>query len=160
MILLYVKQQQQSHLIHLLNQLSFQQTILVVETVLYLDGDSHQQTKIKVYIANKYLTNFDILQTAGPLAPILQWKSVQIISNQECVNYHLTGGTAGMIVDEKICALSPGGMGSCTGDSGSSLTRDGLVYGLISWGVGCDSTLPDIYTRVFSYDSWITATAV
>lgn len=65
-----------------------------------------------------------------------------------------------MIVDSKICAVSPDGIGTCNGDSGSSLSREGVVYGLVSWGAGCATALPDIYTRVFSFRDWIISTAV
>lgn len=77
------------------------------------------------------------------------------ITNEECRNLH-TGLNSNLIFDHKICTHSPVGQGTCNGDSGSPLTFNGQVHGIVSWGVACARGFPDVYDRVFVHRTWIT----
>ncbi|XP_055700155.1 trypsin 3A1-like [Phlebotomus papatasi] len=58
--------------------------------------------------------------------------------------YHIRGISARM-----ICAGSAG-KGVCSADSGGPLVRNGILYGIVSWGRGCGSRFPAVYTRIAS----------
>lgn len=45
------------------------------------------------------------------------------------------------------------------GDSGGPLAANGSLIGIVSWGIPCGLTYPDVFTRVSSHVSWITNTA-
>uniref|UniRef100_A0A182LRF2 Peptidase S1 domain-containing protein n=1 Tax=Anopheles culicifacies TaxID=139723 RepID=A0A182LRF2_9DIPT len=65
--------------------------------------------------------------------------------------------------DTHLCAgFLAGGRDACTGDSGGPLqisTHDeacvAQVIGITSFGIGCGSTTPGIYTRVSEFVDWI-----
>ena len=79
-----------------------------------------------------------------------------------------------MEIDEKVefCAGVPdldsdglidGGKDACVGDSGGPLvcidSGHAVLYGLISWGIGCaQKGLPGVYANVFALHEWITQT--
>lgn len=84
-------------------------------------------------------------------ATILEWnreKNLQIFRNG--------------IIKGQYCAYDPGTRNdSCQGDSGGPLQvfRSDLnvtqVIGVVSFGIGCGTALPSIYTRVAYYSEWI-----
>ncbi|XP_055697587.1 trypsin-1-like [Phlebotomus papatasi] len=61
--------------------------------------------------------------------------------------YHDGGITARM-----FCAgFEEGGKGVCMGDSGGPLVRNGIQYGIVSWGENCaEAHFPGVYTRIAS----------
>nr|XP_026492365.1 serine protease persephone-like isoform X2 [Vanessa tameamea] len=66
------------------------------------------------------------------------------------------------ITDEQICAGDPNGLqDACQGDSGGPMQgltdSDGYyrLVGVISFGRGCGSTEPGVYTRIVKYLDWI-----
>lgn len=64
------------------------------------------------------------------------------------------------LIDGQYCANSFDGTDACQGDSGGALNyeyKDGAYYqyGIISYGAGCGSEFPAIYTKVNKYLDWI-----
>lgn len=67
------------------------------------------------------------------------------------------------ISDDQFCAKADGigGADACQGDSGGpvfALDGDGAVVavvGIVSYGQGCGSSFPSVYTRVDAFDDWI-----
>jgi len=60
----------------------------------------------------------------------------------------------------EICAGGQEGKDACTGDGGSPLVCQAqsgrwTVVGLVTWGVGCASTVPGVYARISNFLSWI-----
>ncbi|KAK6477406.1 trypsin, partial [Huso huso] len=63
----------------------------------------------------------------------------------------------GKITDNMVCAGSyTGGKDSCQGDSGGPLICDGVIQGIVSWGISCaNARFPGVYTKVANYVPWI-----
>lgn len=67
------------------------------------------------------------------------------------------------LIHGQYCAYDPAGQNdSCQGDSGGPLqyfptneSSVATVVGIVSFGIGCGSTLPSVYTRVAHYLEWI-----
>ena len=69
----------------------------------------------------------------------------------------------GDIADTELCAMRHGTRkDSCQGDSGGPLvvpSSDGFIQvGVVSWGRGCGSSLPGVYSRVAAFSDWIADT--
>lgn len=59
-------------------------------------------------------------------------------------------------MDRMVCAADYVSDGDfCQGDEGGPLECNGYLQGLASWGTGCDSKCPGVYTQVFHYVDWI-----
>lgn len=85
------------------------------------------------------------------------------ISDQECLSKH-TPRNAQRLTDNKVCAVSGLGRGSCFGDQGGPL----IAYieeafnppvphliGIVSWHASCAAGYPDVYERISPYLLWI-----
>jgi len=59
------------------------------------------------------------------------------------------------IFSTNICAGGVRGEDSCYGDSGGGLTMTvdhvEILYGIVSWGIGCATESPGVYTAVSMY---------
>lgn len=86
--------------------------------------------------------------------------------NTTFLDYNRGGGNQKAFRDgispTQYCAYDPDGRrDSCQGDSGGPLqlypkgAKMPKLVGIVSFGIGCGSTLPGIYTRVASYLNWI-----
>jgi len=62
----------------------------------------------------------------------------------------------------EVCAGTETGKDACTGDGGSPLVCQAqsgrwTVVGLVSWGIGCATDIPGVYTKISHFKSWINA---
>ncbi|XP_059490187.1 trypsin-like [Neocloeon triangulifer] len=89
----------------------------------------------------------------GPNPVLLQRAQVPIYDNKDCNTlYSLLGG----VPEDQICAgFRKGGVDACSGDGGGPLFADGVLYGVVSWGFGCATKFPGIYTEIFYHKDWI-----
>ncbi|KAK4872916.1 hypothetical protein RN001_014945 [Aquatica leii] len=60
------------------------------------------------------------------------------------------------IYDTNVCTFKAPGQGACKGDSGGPLISGNVQIGVVSWGIPCALGVPDVFTSVPSYRSWIT----
>lgn len=98
------------------------------------------------------------------MSPILNKVSLLEVTNDECKEKWKSIIRKG-IVDTHLCAYdeSDDSMDTCEGDSGGPLEMklkdiDSLVpivVGVTSFGMGCGSDNPGVYTRVSSFIDWI-----
>lgn len=64
------------------------------------------------------------------------------------------------ISDSQYCAYDTNGSDVCRGDSGGPLqvfhnSYTAHVVGIVSFGIGCGTEFPSIFTRVAFYADWI-----
>uniref|UniRef100_UPI00398E775E trypsin-like n=1 Tax=Pristiophorus japonicus TaxID=55135 RepID=UPI00398E775E len=88
------------------------------------------------------------------LSDVLMSVEVPIISRYKC---NRPSSYNGKVYAYMICAgYSTGGKDSCQGDSGGPLVCDGVIQGIVSWGISCAHyKYPGVYTRVGKYIRWI-----
>ena len=101
------------------------------------------------------------MSTSGSSFPQqLQAASVAFVSDISCAEVY----GASFDSDSMLCAGDVDFLfDSCDGDSGGPLQVliDGewTLAGIVSWGIGCAiDPYPGVYTRVYSFESWIRAT--
>ncbi|XP_055854122.1 transmembrane protease serine 9 [Episyrphus balteatus] len=98
-------------------------------------------------------------QGNGDRADVLRKATVQIWNNDICErSYQVNGKRSNFIAETQMCAgFVNGGIDSCWADSGGPLvTKDNLLVGVVSTGIGCARPgLPGIYTRVSKYINWM-----
>ncbi|XP_027895057.1 hepatocyte growth factor activator isoform X2 [Xiphophorus couchianus] len=87
----------------------------------------------------------------------LQEAGVRLVSHDVCKRPQVYGNH---VTDDMICAGLSGCVDACQGDSGGPLACAkgdvSFLYGIISWGEGCDQPgKPGVYTRVVNYLDWI-----
>ncbi|KAM5173189.1 ovochymase-1 [Mantella aurantiaca] len=108
------------------------------------------------------VTGWGNTEEVGELSSRLQQLQVPILNAEVCNTTYYPS----MISKQMFCAGFPdtGGKDTCKGDSGGPLVclskNDSyVVYGIVSWGVGCArAKKPGVYTRVRSFLSWINDT--
>ncbi|KAJ8932949.1 hypothetical protein NQ314_014328 [Rhamnusium bicolor] len=102
------------------------------------------------------ITGWGALTQGGVSPSILQVVEVPVVSQNACqVAYQVQGH---QISPRMFCAglLGVGGKDACQGDSGGPVTVNGILYGLVSWGIGC--ALPDfpgVYSNVANLRQWV-----
>ncbi|KAG5893390.1 hypothetical protein JTB14_024509 [Gonioctena quinquepunctata] len=86
---------------------------------------------------------------------ILQYVELPIVDRATCQEMY--NGTENKVTDEMFCAQYPGGgKDSCIGDSGGPVAIDGVLYGIVSWSIGCAlAAYPGVNTNVVNYSEWI-----
>ncbi|KAH8347926.1 hypothetical protein KR084_002415, partial [Drosophila pseudotakahashii] len=89
------------------------------------------------------------------LPAMLRAVELEIVEKSTCGAQYLTKDYT--ITDEMLCAgFLEGGKDTCNGDSGGPLAVDGVLVGIVSWGVGCGREgFPGVYTSVHSHIAWI-----
>lgn len=103
--------------------------------------------------AYAYVTGWGYEREAANVnAKGLRAVSVPIIDQAQCKLWYRNAITDGM-----VCAgYEAGGKDACQNDSGGPLTVDGVLVGIVSWGVGCaQAKQPGVYARVAYYRNWI-----
>ncbi|GAB0090073.1 Peptidase S1 domain-containing protein [Sergentomyia squamirostris] len=90
----------------------------------------------------------------GPLPNTLQWVNLGTLTNDEC-KARLSPGNAELIFDSTVCTFTRTDEGICYGDAGGPLNSANAVVGIVSWGVRCAISYPDVYTRVSTHRAWI-----
>lgn len=94
----------------------------------------------------------------GQISNNLQYFQTPIISNERCKSLLSSSNYSQLVQLTNVCALSKKGQGICRGDSGSPLAIGNQLVGIVSFGVPCGTGVPDVYTRVSQYISWIQTT--
>lgn len=95
-----------------------------------------------------------ITQTSIVQQKHLRGVHVSLISQNECRERF----PEDEIFDYNVCAFEVG-KDSCLGDSGGPLTAHGKLYGIVSWGRGCATHFPGVYTSVVAFSDWIKKTS-
>ncbi|XP_066591617.1 transmembrane protease serine 9-like [Prorops nasuta] len=100
------------------------------------------------------------LWQGGPTTNILQWANISIADQTYCSQMYEKMDMP--IYETELCAFDPlHSRGSCHGDSGSPLTLNGKIVGIVSWAKACALTdYPTVYTRVSSFLDWIKEHAI
>ncbi|OXU29928.1 hypothetical protein TSAR_004391 [Trichomalopsis sarcophagae] len=96
------------------------------------------------------LTGWGRTQAGGPIPNNLQEINLKVISQTKC-NEKMSVA----ITKSHICTLTKIGEGACNGDSGGPLVADGIQVGIVSFGMPCARGMPDVFTRVYTFISWI-----
>jgi secreted trypsin-like serine protease len=117
--------------------------------------------------ANQYVyyksqcSGWGTVSSGGVCCPdILRYVTMNITTNAFCDAAY----PRNTIYDDMICATDNTGSNerdSCQGDSGGPLTikeADGTfrAVGIVSWGIGCASGYPGVYTRAGYFTDWVT----
>nr|CAI5832236.1 unnamed protein product [Callosobruchus analis] len=80
----------------------------------------------------------------------LQCVTLDVIATSDCLmHYHSSRDP-----DTVMCTYSEG-KDACRGDSGGPLMCNGILYGVVSYGLKCATKYPGVYTRVDSYMDFI-----
>ncbi|XP_037050892.1 phenoloxidase-activating factor 1-like isoform X2 [Bradysia coprophila] len=101
----------------------------------------------------------------GNLSDVLKKASLRTTQLSSCQADYLKEGPEpkNHISDSQYCAIDPDGIrDACQGDSGGPIqlldnSPLATVVGVTSFGKGCPSKLPGVYSRVSSYVDWIEA---
>ncbi|WP_049571806.1 S1 family peptidase [Streptomyces sp. SBT349] len=94
----------------------------------------------------------------GPVSDHLRTAEVPMVADADCeVSY--ASHTRQVQTPGMVCAgLPEGGVDACSLDSGGPLVVDGVLVGVISWGLGCARPgFPGVYTRVLTYSAEVSA---
>ncbi|XP_055531903.1 chymotrypsin-2-like [Wyeomyia smithii] len=97
------------------------------------------------------------LQVDAAASTMLQYMEVRTLNNLECRLRHDVQNRE-KVNAGNLCTFLRVGQGTCMGDSGSPLIVEGVLVGLVSWGVPCAVGKPDVYTRVATHRAWILRT--
>ncbi|XP_072280855.1 uncharacterized protein [Pyxicephalus adspersus] len=92
------------------------------------------------------------LSSGSNYPDLLQCLEAPILSDEDCRNSY-----PGQITGNMIClGYLEGGKDSCQGDSGGPVVCNGVLQGVVSWGIGCALPgYPGVYTKVCNYVAWI-----
>ncbi|EDV96357.1 chymotrypsin-1 [Drosophila grimshawi] len=77
----------------------------------------------------------------------LQTAKVNLVPQRECAQIM---SSFAEITPNMLCALGPNATDACQGDSGGPIVYNGRTVGIVSWGFGCGSGYPGVYTRLSS----------
>ncbi|XP_058832845.1 chymotrypsin-2-like isoform X2 [Topomyia yanbarensis] len=98
------------------------------------------------------VTGWGLTSMNGPIPTQLQTIDVRHVSYAECKRLHGNSTAVGI---EHICTASEAGEGFRKGDSGSPLTYQGKLVGVVNFMKNGALRLPGVYARVLYYHDWI-----
>ncbi|EMP27412.1 Anionic trypsin [Chelonia mydas] len=92
------------------------------------------------------------LSSGSNYPELLQCLDAPVLTDAVC-----SAAYPGQITKNMICVGFPeGGKDSCQGDSGGPVVCNGVLQGIVSWGIGCaQQGYPGVYTKVCNYVDWI-----
>ncbi|XP_036344729.1 serine protease snake-like [Rhagoletis pomonella] len=106
-------------------------------------------------------------QFAGASSPLLMKTSLSTITNEKCNTYYEQDEDLlrSAVIATQLCAKDHEKLrDTCQGDSGGPLVRHeeiegysriAYIVGVTSFGIGCGTGTPGIYTRISEYYDWI-----
>jgi secreted trypsin-like serine protease len=106
------------------------------------------------------ISGWGTLQSGGACCPMnLHWARINVIDNVLCQAKY-TGNT---ITNNMVCAGTGPDFNTtdtCQGDSGGPMTFKNPsgqfeLVGLTSWGIGCASGYPGVYTNLPGFKAWV-----
>lgn len=102
------------------------------------------------------VTGWGALEENGGSPSVLQQTSVEIVSQATCQEKY---SEFNEITDKMLCAgVNGGGKDACQGDSGGPLVANGVLVGIVSWGVGCArADYPGVYSNVAALKEWVSS---
>nr|XP_022905893.1 chymotrypsin-1-like [Onthophagus taurus] len=113
------------------------------------------ETPVDAIVAGWGLNEESWKRTTPTATPEMRFAEVNTIPLPFCKTVYSMANETFSPSDSHICVFTMVGRGTCTGDSGGPLvTPDGQI-GILSVGGSCDNTIPEIYTRISSYYTWI-----
>ncbi|KAF2899492.1 hypothetical protein ILUMI_06683 [Ignelater luminosus] len=94
------------------------------------------------------VTGWGTLHEKGPYPDKLQQVQVAKIEFSKCVELYSHHNRT--VADTMVCfGFIKGGKDTCEGDSGGPLVINGMLVGLVSWGLGCaQPNQPGLYTKI------------
>ncbi|XP_017784951.1 PREDICTED: serine protease persephone-like [Nicrophorus vespilloides] len=111
------------------------------------------------------ITGWGLTEAAGNRSQILQKATLSTVPVTECNKTHTSVAFAPNVLRSHICAFTVDRQiptDACQGDSGGPLQvlhkNQSSIYsivGVTSYGRGCGSKYPGVYTRIYSYLDWI-----
>ncbi|XP_018800623.1 PREDICTED: serine protease SP24D-like [Bactrocera latifrons] len=106
--------------------------------------------------AEVIISGWGLTENKGDSLPIImQWNTVTALSKSQCFRKILISS------DALLCLDHPSGAGACNGDSGGPATYNGELVGVAGFVViGCGTSRPDGYAKVFHNLEWIHANMI
>lgn len=101
------------------------------------------------------LTGWGSSVVYGEYADNLQSLKLGFVPHDKCVT--LLKNDPGVDIGH-ICTFSKAGEGTCHGDSGGPLTRNGKLVGIVNWGEPCATGVPDMQASISFYHDFIRTT--
>lgn len=93
---------------------------------------------------------------SGSVSPVLLKATLEVVNRDVCKEIISNSRPTAVIDSSVICAGGDGVHDTCQGDSGGPLYCDGVVAGVVSWGLGCAHLgFPGVYTNVAHWLGWI-----
>ena len=119
----------------------------------------NQETDQKVVVAS----GWGVTSEGASVVPnTLQKVQLTTVQHTQCVNDMTGQCIRDPCVDETMMCASGEAKDTCQGDSGGPLimrvsptSQQFVQVGVVSWGIGCASGLPGIYTKVSHFVDWI-----
>lgn len=98
------------------------------------------------------LAGWGMTSYPGSVPNNLQQLNLTTLSISECQQHQ----SPNPVFENQVCTLIQAGEGACYGDSGGPLVSSGnVLQGVVSWGIPCANGYPDVFSRVYSFVSWI-----